>query len=273
MFAMMNGNQNEIKHDNSIMAETLSQFAKSTFTTENIEAAGRFTKEKVMELRAQAQEGDKSLRFLALVGGIGCIVVGLFELTSRIMGLQLVGAIIELYVILLGTVVVILEGKDMLLSKSLVQYINKYALVLKFLWGRGALYFICGTLQLTQIDLFNLAAGGYMCAVGILYIVVGNKTANKLRAIRKSLYTEGTLRTKFRAADIEGDGLSLKQFRSLCENLGLDLTAREAEATFGFIQKMGDSHTKDKLSYEEFKRWWDDLDGEGQLDDNAFIFV
>ena len=155
----MNGNQNEIKHDNSIMADTISQFAKSTFTTENIEAAGRFTKEKVMELRAQAQEGDKSLRFLALVGGIGCIVVGLFELTSRIMRLQLVGAIIELYAILLGTVVVILEGKDMLLSKSLVQYINKYALFLKFLWGRGALYFICGTLQLTQIDLFNLAAG------------------------------------------------------------------------------------------------------------------
>ena len=111
-----------------------------------------------------------------------------------------------------------------------------------------------------------------MCAVGILYIFVGNKTANKLKAIRKSLYSEGALRTKFQVANVEGDGLDLKQFRFLCVDLGLDLTGRETEAAFGYIQKTkGD--TNDKLTYEAFKDWWDDLDGEGQIDDNAFIFV
>lgn len=111
-----------------------------------------------------------------------------------------------------------------------------------------------------------------MCAVGILYIVVGNSTAKKLKAIRKSLYPEHTLRSKFQVANVEGNGLDLKQFRFLCEDLGLDLTVREIEATFGNIQKNGDG-TNDKLSYEEFKGWWDDLDGDGQIDDNAFIFV
>ena len=154
----MNQNQNQINHDSS-MTDTIAQFAKTTFTSEALEAAGRFTKEKATELKTQAQEGDRSLRFLALIGGLGCVVVGLFELTSRIMRLQLVGAIIDLYIIMLGSVVVILEGKDMFLSKRLVQNIHKYALFLKFLWGRGSLYFICGTLQLTQIDLFNLIAG------------------------------------------------------------------------------------------------------------------
>jgi len=153
-----NQNQNQVKHDSS-MTDTISQFAITAFTSENLEAAGRFTQEKAMELKTQAQEGDRSLRFLALIGGLGCMVVGLFELTSRIMRLQLVGAIIDLYIIMLGSVVVILEGKDMLLSERLVQNIHKYALFLNFLWGRGSLYFICGTLQLTQIDLFNLIAG------------------------------------------------------------------------------------------------------------------
>jgi len=263
--------QNQANQSSNV-ADTISQFAKNAFTNENIEAAGRFTKEKALELKTQAQEGDQSLRFLALIGGIGCVFVGVYELASRVMRLQLVGAVIDLYIIMLGSVIVILEGKDIFLSKRLVQNLNKYALFLKFLWGRGALYFICGTLQLTQIDLFNLIAGGYMCAIGILYIIVGNNTAKKLKAIRKSLYSESTLRSKFQVANVEGDGLDLKQFRFLCEDLGLDLTGREIEAAFGYIRKNGDD-TSEKLSYEDFKSWWDDAEEDGQIDDNAFVFV
>jgi len=266
----MNRGSNQVS-DDATVTETISQFAKAAFTSEGLEAAGRFTKEKVIELKTQAQDGDRSLRVLALIGGVACLVIGSFELTSRILHLQLVGAIIDLYIIMLGLIVVILEGKDMFLSKSLVQNINKYALFLKFLWGRGAIYFICGTLQLSQIDLFNFIAGGYMCAVGILYIVVGKNTANKLRVLRKSLYSEGTLRLKFQAANVVGDGLDLKQFRFLCEDLGLDLTARETEAAFDFIRKTEDN-PNEKLSYEDFKAWWNDL-GDEQIDDNAFVFL
>ena len=141
------------------MTDAFSQFAKTTLTSENLEAASRFTREKALELKTKAQEGDQSLRFLALVGGIGCVFVGFYELASRVMRLHLVGAVIDVFIIMLGSVIVVLEGKDILLSKRLVQNLNKYALFLKFLWGRGSLYFICGTLQLTQIDLFNLVAG------------------------------------------------------------------------------------------------------------------
>eukprot|EP00536_Pseudo-nitzschia_multiseries_P007734 jgi/Psemu1/196263/e_gw1.184.66.1 len=267
----MHADSTQVQDDASV-ADTISQFAKAAFTSQGLEAAGRYTREKAMELKTQAQEGDRSLRFLALIGGVACLVIGSFELTSRILHLQLVAAIIDVYIIMLGLVVVILEGKDLFLSKKLVQNINKYALFLKFLWGRGSLYFICGTLQLSQIDLFNFIAGGYMCAVGILYIVVGKSTASKLKAIRKALYSEGTLRTKFQEANVTGGGLDLKQFRFLCQNLGLDLTAREIEAAFDFIRKSEDD-TNEKLSYENFKEWWNDLEGDGQIDENAFIFV
>jgi len=155
---MTNSNENQAEHGSNVI-ESFSQFAATTLISENLGAAGRYTKEKALELKTQAQEGDRSLRFLALIGGIGSMVVGLFELTSRILSLQLLDAIIHLYIIMLGSVVVILEGRDFFLSKRLVQNLNKYALFLKFLWGRGSLYFICGTLQLSQIDLFNLVAG------------------------------------------------------------------------------------------------------------------
>ena len=160
---MASTNKNQANNGSNVTG-TISQFAKTAFTSENIEAAGRYTKEKALELKTQAQEGDRSLRYMGLIGGVACILVGLFELTSRIMRLQLVGAVIDVYVIMLGSVIIVLEGKDMFLSKRLVQNLNKYALFLKFLWGRGCLYFICGTLQLTQIDLFTLVAGEFKIA-------------------------------------------------------------------------------------------------------------
>jgi len=111
-----------------------------------------------------------------------------------------------------------------------------------------------------------------MCIIGGLHIVVGNRTANKLKAIRKSLYSENTLRTKFQNADIEGDGLNLQQFQSLCEDLGLVLSSRETEAAFDYIQKINNVTTV-KLRFESFQAWWNFSDGEGQMDESAFIFV
>ena len=112
-----------------------------------------------------------------------------------------------------------------------------------------------------------------MCFVGILYIVVGNSTAKKLRniGIRKSMFTDETLRARFRSADVGGDGLTVEQFRSLCDDLGLDLAGREVEAAFGNIMRTSGNgnggNGTDKLSYAAFKRWWDNLEGEGDIND------
>lgn len=282
-----NNNSGDANDSNSNMTDTFSRFAKTAFSSDNLESAGRAAKEKALELQKQAREGDRSLRFLAFVGGVACTLVGLLELTTRLARLAFLEAIIDVYIVLLGCVVIALEGRDVFLSKGIVQSINKHALFLTFLWGRGALYFVCGTLQLTQIDIFTLIVGGYMCFVGILYIVVGNTTAKKLRAIgvRKSLFSEEILRSKFRAADVGGDGLTLVEFRDLCQDLDLDLAGREVEATFGTILQStsngtGHGHGSidgDKLSYSSFKSWWDALEDGGADDaplaDNACAFV
>jgi hypothetical protein len=255
---------------NGGMASAISQFAQATFTKENLEKAGTFTKEKAVELRNQAQDGDQSLRVLGLMGGLATIVIGVLELITRFLRLDIVGALIDLYVIILGVIVVVLEGKNMFLSETFVERIHKYALFLKFLWGRGSLYFVCGTLQLYQIDLLNLVVGAYMCFVGGLYIVVGQRTATKLKSLRKSIYSDHILQTMYCNADIDGDGLDLTQFRGLCNSLGLDLTRRETEAAFSHIQR---SNSSKKLSFQDFQAWWNESSVEEQIDENAFVFV
>jgi len=251
--------------DSSKLAENVSQFARSTFNKENLEAAAQFTKDTAIEIKKQAQDGDQSLRFLAFVGGLACTVVGLIAMVSRFTTFDIVGSIIDFYLIVLGIIVIILEGKNMILPKQFVARIHKYALFLKFLWGRGVLYFICGTLFLYQFDLLNLIVGLYMCFVGVLYIVIGHRAANKLKTLRTSIYSEQTLRSKYESANIEGNGLNLVQFRSLCQQLGLDISLRETEAAFGYIQSKANKDCGEKLSFEDFKDWWNDVDEPEEL--------
>ncbi|KAG7363344.1 COPI associated protein [Nitzschia inconspicua] len=250
-------------------ASTISQFAQAAFTKQNIEAATNYTKEQAVELKKQAQDGDHSLRFLGVVAGLACVVVGILGLVFRFLRFDIIGALIDFYIVILGAIVMVLEGKNALLPAKLVDNIHKYALFLKFLWGRGSLYFVIGTLLLSQFDLLNLIAGGYMCAVGVLYILVGKRTAAKLKTLRKFIYSEQTLRTRYNEADIEGIGLNMSQFKTLCFNLGLDLTRRELEAAFGHIQT---KFNTERLSYQDFQAWWNE-DAEQQVDDTSFDFV
>lgn len=264
-------NENTPLSNGGTTTSGLSQFAKHVFTKENFEKAGKAAKEKASEVRTQAQEGDQSLRLLALLGGLVVIVVSGMEIVGKILTFNIIGALIEFYTLLLGVVVVILEGKSVFLSTGAVQKIHKYALFLKFLWGRGCLYFICGTLQLYQLDLWNLVSGVFMCFVGILFVFVGQRTSYKLKALRKSLYSEQTLHEKFVQADLDGDGgLDLHQFRTLTLTLGLDMTRRETEGAFGHMHS---TQNGEKLTYDEFKAWWNETEVDEELDERSFTFV
>ena len=109
-----------------------------------------------------------------------------------------------------------------------------------------------------------------MIFVGVVMMLVGYRTANKLRDFRRSAFSEQTLHEKFAQADLDGDAsLSVQQFRMLTQSLGLDMTRRETEAAFRHIQKT----ESEKLSFEEFQSWWHEEDGGVDVDENAFLFV
>jgi len=231
--------------------------AGKVFTKENAEKAGTFMKERTLELRQMASDGDLSLRLLAMLGGIAMVVTSVMGFIGHVFTLAFVKALLEIYTFFLGIVVLVLEGRQIPFPRGLEQGINKYALFLKFVWGRGCLYFVAGSLQLAQYSIVDLAVGGFMCFVGAMYIIVGRQTAQKLAELRKSVISEDTLKMKFLEADIDRTGtLTQLQFTNMTRSIGIELNRRETESAFLQLGKSGEN---DQLTYDEFKKWWNQM--------------
>lgn len=105
--------------------------------------------DKMGELRSMASEGYLPFRVLAQIGGLAMIVLSIMGFVTAIIYLNFLDALVEVYTFLLGLVVIILETKAF--PTSFEQRLNKYALFLRFVWGRGCLYFVAGSLQATQV--------------------------------------------------------------------------------------------------------------------------
>ena len=151
-------------------------------------------------------------------------------------------------------------GRSLSFFSKLEATLYKHALFVKYVWGRGVLYFIAGTLTIALDHLVSLIVGTYVCLVGILFILVGRSTAKKLatakKHARRSAVTPDQLQEKFAIADLDGKGaLSKEQFgRLITEDLGLDLTRREVESAFLQL----DCESRGRVSYESVLKWWKD---------------
>ena len=172
-----------------------------------------------------------------------------------------ISAIFEIYIFILAIAMIILEyGRSLTFFSKLEATLYKHALFVKYVWGRGVLYFIAGTLTIALGHLIALIVGTYVCLVGILFILVGRSTAKKLatakKDARRSAVTPEQLQEKFAIADLDGKGaLSKEQFGMLItEDLGLDLTRREVESAFLQL----DCESRGRISYESVLKWWKD---------------
>lgn len=172
---------------------------------------------------------------------------------------QVVRSLFEIYAFIFGVVFLVLESRQLQIPEAFLNRLYKYALFVKFVWGRGCLYVFAGSMQLVQGGFLDIIVGGFVMFVGVVYVVVGHHTAKKLADLRQNLYSEDTLRAKFREADIEGNGsLTKEQFRTLTLGLGMDLSSSEAEAAFLHL-----GHDTGFLTFEQFRSWWANYDEDG----------
>lgn len=110
--------------------------SSSLFTSDNFENASDIARNKIRELRHSVKTGDWSLRLLALIGGVSLIFIAVLEFVTKILYLDVLGALIELYIIFLGVIILVLEGSQISLPKKFLHTLHKYALFLKFIWGK-----------------------------------------------------------------------------------------------------------------------------------------
>uniref|UniRef100_A0A7S2UAN7 EF-hand domain-containing protein n=1 Tax=Attheya septentrionalis TaxID=420275 RepID=A0A7S2UAN7_9STRA len=193
-----------------------------------------------------------SFRLMVVLGGTAMIVTNFFSIFGRFLTLNLTGAIISLYCVIFGLIIVLLESGTSM-PESVVSSIHEYAKFLEFTWGRGLLYILSGTLQLSNWGPIDLIVGWLMTILGVFAIIVGVSTAKKLKELTAAIETEEDLKKRWSEADADGDGsLDAKELYDFAEKAGLKLSKYEIATAFSTIDKNFD----DLLQFEEFYEWW-----------------
>jgi len=160
-----------------------------------------------------------------------------------------------IYTLLFGVLICILEGQ--FIKKESLNSIRTAILeglpILKYLWGRGVLYMLSGSLQLSHISSMNVLSGAFLIGVGFLFVVIGINTRRRLRKLKKSLKDEKVLKRQFNRFDRDGDGvLDMDEFGAFVANLtGDDMDEDELEGTFGVIDRQGNGY----VTLKELQAW------------------
>lgn len=239
-----------------------SNLAREAMTNENLEQVSKVAADRVEEIRKSLMDGTTPVRVLALIGGVGVAFFAGTGILGSLLSFQWLSVVMEIYTFFFGLIMIVLESDFVSLPPKSMDTLYKYCLFLKFIWGRGVLYLITGNLQLAQGSIFDLIVGLYVMFVGILYIFLGRSAAKKLSDMKHSIFSEASLKSKFKKADKDKSGfVTNEEFHQLIKGLDLDMTKREMEGIFFHL----DSNEDGKLSYEEFAAWWNGFDASASV--------
>lgn len=161
-------------------------------------------------------------------------------------------------VVILSLFIIVLEGRfisaNPLSPRAHVRNImTRNFNILRFVWGRGLLFVVAGTLNVAQTWWITIASGAFMIFVGIIAILVGVHASRKFAALRNSLADESFLLLVFSNYDSNGDGYLVPyEFSGLLSNLGMELDDRYTLKAFNAIDTDGNR----KISFDEFCHWW-----------------
>lgn len=218
----------------------------------NITEAGSFAKERAAELRQSVAEGNWGLRIFVLLGALAMITTSLIGLISDVYRIDTISAIIDIYCMILGVVMIILEyGYQLSFFAAIQPSLYRNALFLRFVWGRGLFYFVAGTIEISQRHYMNIFVGSYVCLLGFAFAIIGRSASQKLADARRSTFTMEDLRAKFNETDEEMKGsLDMNQFSSFVKLLGMDMNRREVETTFLQLEEDG------RIGFEVIVEWW-----------------
>lgn len=212
---------------------------------------------RINQMRHLATDGPLSYRALAFAGGLGMIVTSLSDWFGEIYTSSYMKALISFYTLLFGILFSLLEihlwATNEIMSKARA-FIYDQVRALRYLLGRGLLYVFAGTLQASQMNAIDIGSGGFMIFIGLLAIIVGKSTARRLNRLQNAIFDGSVIKRLFNQYDQDQDGhLTRKQFASFIRGIGLELGQNEFKNAFDEIDWDGDN----KISYNEFRKWWD----------------
>ena len=255
-----------------------------TATAAAVTGAGFINAATSQIVKAQA-DGPFTFRILGLIGGLAMVLSNGIAILDRFFSFNFAGAMIAVYGVFFGIIIVMLEG-PFPFKERIQGGIRFHAKFLEFTWGRGALYFFVGTLQISNWNMLDWAVGGFMIFVGITAIGAGIASARDLKLLKFSMADEVKLKEQFTAHDSNGDRrLDVKELTAFVRESGIEMNRNEIAAVFlalGTVQSLkfklsdsirlgllctyhfffatisfADKNFDDRIAYEELYSWWD----------------
>jgi uncharacterized membrane protein YfcA len=217
-----------------------------------------FARDRLNEVQESLYK-DKScsLRVLALLCSLALMVVSILGFVGHILTFHWLEAVFDVYIFLLGLVMLFLEYGKQLGCFGSYYYdettLYENAKFLQYVWGRGILYFVAGTLCVSQKSLIPIVVGSCVCVVGIVFILTGRSATRKIIQQTKTM-DASLLQEQFAISDVDGMGsLNKAQFSNFLGALGLTLTNHEVESAFSQLDVV---HKTGRVDYDTVQMWW-----------------
>eukprot|EP00640_Fibrocapsa_japonica_P002541 CAMPEP_0113938090 /NCGR_PEP_ID=MMETSP1339-20121228/4498_1 /TAXON_ID=94617 /ORGANISM="Fibrocapsa japonica" /LENGTH=256 /DNA_ID=CAMNT_0000941027 /DNA_START=104 /DNA_END=874 /DNA_ORIENTATION=+ /assembly_acc=CAM_ASM_000762 len=211
---------------------------------------------QLQNLTNEATLGSGVVRTLAFAGGCYMAGMGGLQFFLRFLSLNAVTALMTIYIILFGLVLMALEGTEKVFKPEWKQKIFDQAKFLQFNWGRGGFIIFCGLSLSLTASWIDILASLYMLGLGGYMVYIGVKSHRQLQETKKQLKDENMVSQKFKQFDADGNGtLDTREFTKFCQDLGIKLSLPELEVA---LRQM-DTNGNGTIELSELIAWYNDL--------------
>lgn len=212
---------------------------------------------KLKHMVARLQDGPVSIKIMSYIGGCMLIFTGFFSFVGNFFTLHPIDAVVHLYMLIFGAVILLIESQSALVPSNILVNIHKYCAFMTMVWGRGAFMVFAGTLALAQWHFLDIIIGFYLVIVGAGMIYWGEEAYKSLDALMAEMKNPETVKAMFNKFDDDGNNvLDAKELGNLLASLGAKLRPTEVEAAVMIMDRNQDG----KISLDEFQAWWSRYD-------------
>jgi len=207
----------------------------------------------VFDMQYLVEEGPLSFRSFGFIGGFFMILASLLDFVET--EEDSYARLVSFNLVLIGLIAIQIEGRPFHMQIPFVyDLLCLFFTFLKYVWGRGFLYFIAGCFQFFLFTKYNIMSGLYFMLLGSFSIVFGYRASVRLAAIRNSITSKDDIKFMFHSFDKDRDGfLNIDEFREMMMAMDQGLDHNDFVAAMSAV----DIDNKQKVSYEDLEVWWE----------------
>lgn len=213
----------------------------------------------VYDMQYLVEEGPLSFRSFGFFGGFFMILSSVLDFAEN--DEDSYARLVTFNLWLIGFICIQIEGRPFHMQIPLAyDLICLFFSFLKYVWGRGFLYFTAGCFQLFLFTKYNMICGVYFMLLGVFSIIFGYRASVRLAALRNSIHSKDEIKFMFHSFDKNRDGfLSTDEFREMLLAMGQGVDHNDFVAAMSAV----DIDNKQMISYADLEAWW-----EGYNDDD-----